>query len=87
MHHNIIMTHQRWITAACMYCLLGVGTATAAPIDVAGEAYNKSAHVQAIKLFRPLAAQGNADAQAMLGMMYLKGEGTPRDYPDRKSVV
>lgn len=80
--HNIIMTLQRRIAAAYICCLLGVGTATAAPIDIAGEAYNKSAHVQAIKLFRPLAAQGNADAQAMLGMMYLKGEGTTRNYPE-----
>jgi len=80
--HNIPLTLPRRITAACICCLLSVGTATAAPIDIAGEAYNKSAHVQAIKLFRPLAAQGNADAQAMLGMMYLKGEGTARNYPE-----
>ena len=56
--------------------------AVAAPIDDAGEAYNKSVYVQAIRLFRPLAEQGNSDAQAMLGMMYLKGEGTTRSYPD-----
>lgn len=80
--HNITLTLQRRITAACICCLLAVGTATAAPIDDAGEAYNKSVYVQAIKLFRPLAAQGNADAQAMLGMMYLKGEGTTRNYPE-----
>ncbi len=54
----------------------------AAPIDDAGEAYNKSVYVQAIRLFRPLAEKGNSDAQAMLGMMYLKGEGTTRNYPD-----
>jgi uncharacterized protein len=54
----------------------------AAPIDDAGDAYNKSVYVQAIRLFRPLAEKGNSDAQAMLGMMYLKGEGTTRSYPD-----
>ena len=81
-HIHGIMTFQRWIIAASMCCMLGVGTATAAPIDDAGAAYNRGDYAQAIKLFRPLAAKGNAGAQTMLGMMYVKGEGVTRDYPE-----
>ncbi|MDO8437127.1 MAG: tetratricopeptide repeat protein [Nitrosomonadaceae bacterium] len=80
MPHNIIMFFQRWITAACIYCMLGVGTAIAAPIDDAAKAYSKGDYVQAFKLFRPLAAQGNANAQMLLGWMYRDGKGVTQDY-------
>src|SRR5262249_34520322 len=33
----------------------------------------------ALKDVRPLAEQGNADAQFILGKMYLKGQGVPKD--------
>lgn len=48
MHHNTIMTFQRWIIAACMCCLLGVGTATAAHFDDADAAYDRGDYAQAI---------------------------------------
>jgi TPR repeat protein len=34
----------------------------------------------AVRLLRPLADQGNADAQMKLGFMYVAGEGIPQDY-------
>ena len=84
MHHNITMTFQRWITAACMCCMLGVGTATAAPFSFydAKAAYHKGDYAQAIEIFRPLAAQGNPGAQAYLGLMYVSGEGVTQDYQE-----
>ena len=33
-----------------------------------------------MRLLRPLADQGNADAQFEVGNMYLKGRGVPQDY-------
>ena len=76
----IAMTLQRWLTAAGMCCLLGVGTATAAPFNDAAAAYNKGDYVQAIKILRPLAAQGNQIAQFGLGWMYANGQGVIQDY-------
>ncbi len=36
--------------------------------------------VRSIGLFRPLADQGDADAQTTLGIMYQAGHGVPQDY-------
>jgi TPR repeat protein len=38
--------------------------------------YNRGDYVPAIRLFRPLAEQGNAKAQSLLGVMYRRGEGS-----------
>ena len=78
---SIAMTLQRWLTAAGMCCLFGVGTATAAPIDNALVAYNNGDYTQAIKILRPLAVQGNAIAQFSLAWMYDHGQGITQDYP------
>jgi TPR repeat protein len=40
--------------------------------------YNRGDYVPAIRLFRPLAEQGNAKAQSALGVMYRRGEGVAR---------
>jgi TPR repeat protein len=37
-------------------------------------------YATAMRLLRPLAEQGNADAQFELGFMYQYGEGVPEDY-------
>ena len=84
MHYSITMTFQRWITAACICCMFGVGTATAAPFDDGIVAYGKGDYAQAIRIFRPLAAQGDADAQFNLGRMYLNGKAVPKD--DKEAV-
>jgi TPR repeat protein len=36
----------------------------------------------AVRLFRPLAGQGNARAQFNLGVMYYNGQGVPQDYAE-----
>ncbi|TSA48741.1 MAG: sel1 repeat family protein, partial [Nitrosomonadales bacterium] len=75
------MTLQRWLTAAGMCCLLGIGIAATAPFNDAAAAYNEGDYVQAIKILRPLAAQGNPIAQFGLGWMYAHGQGVTQDYP------
>ena len=43
-------------------------------------AYSRGDFATALSLWRPLADQGNADAQGNLGVMYAKGQGVPQDY-------
>ena len=42
-------------------------------------AYERGDYPQAMNLWRPLAAQGDARAQFKLGVMYRHGEGVPKD--------
>ena len=42
-------------------------------------AYNRGDYVPAIRLFRPLAEQGNAKAQSLIGVMYRRGQGVARN--------
>ena len=44
------------------------------------EAYDKGDYQTALKLFKPLAEQGDAEAQFCLGVMYTNGNGVPKDY-------
>ena len=53
--------------------------ATANSLSGAQSAYAKGDYTKAAKLYRPLAKQGNAEAQFYLGVMYANGEGMPRD--------
>jgi TPR repeat protein len=42
-------------------------------------AYNRGDYATALKLWRPLAERGNADAQVLLGNMYSEGHGVPQN--------
>ena len=64
-------TLKRLLLAASMCCL--VATANAAPMDDALSAHDRGDYAQAFKIFRSLAEQGNAAAQAMSGAMYSSG--------------
>jgi TPR repeat protein len=59
-----------------------IATANAAPFDDAFAAYKRGDYAQALKIFRPLAAQGDASAQYNLGIMYGKGQGVTRNYQE-----
>ena len=50
--------------------------------DDAVAAYGSRDYETAMRLFRPFAEQGNADAQYNLGAMYDKGQGVPQDYAE-----
>src|SRR4029450_1264864 len=54
-------------------------TAIAGPWEDGMAAYNRGDYVPAIRLFRPLAEQGNAKAQNVLGVMYRRGQGVARN--------
>src|SRR5712672_3137485 len=59
--------------------ILGSGGAVAGPWEDGMTAYNRGDYMPAIRLFRPLAEQGNARAQHLIGVMYHKGEGVARN--------
>src|SRR4029450_3665784 len=50
----------------------------AGPFEDAAAAYGKGDYATALQLFRPLADQGTARAQAVLGVMYANGQGVPK---------
>jgi TPR repeat protein len=58
--------------------MLGIAGAVAGPWEDGMASYNRGDYVPAIRLFRPLAEQGNAKAQSVLGVMYRRGEGVSR---------
>jgi len=55
--------------------LVGTVGAHAGPWEDGMVAYNRGDYLPAIRLFRPLAEQGNPKAQNQIGVMYRKGEG------------
>ena len=59
--------------------LLGTSAVFAGPWEDGMVAYNRGDYVPAIRLFRPLAEQGNAKAQNVLGVMYRRGQGVERN--------
>ena len=59
--------------------ILGISGAFAGPWEDGMAAYNRGDYLPAIRLFRPLAEQGNPKAQSVLGVMYRKGEGVARN--------
>jgi TPR repeat protein len=59
--------------------ILGSAFAVAGPWEDGTAAYNRGDYMPAIRLFRPLAEQGNAKAQHLIGVMYHKGEGVARN--------
>jgi TPR repeat protein len=48
-------------------------------IDAGSAAYRKGDYASALPHVRPLADQGDARAQSILGLMYLNGRGVPKD--------
>ena len=59
--------------------ILGIAGAVVGPWEDGMAAYNRGDYVPAIRLFRPLAEQGNAKAQSVLGVMYHRGQGVARN--------
>ena len=54
----------------------------AGPYEDADAAYFKGDYTTALRLYRPLAEQGNAEAQYSLGVMYDNGQGVTQNYAE-----
>ncbi len=65
--------------AAVFLALVLSAPALAADFEAGREAYERGDYATALKEWRPLAGQGDADAQYALGVMYEDGRGVPQD--------
>ncbi len=68
------------IAALCSGFTLGLTAPAWAGLDEGVAAYHRGDYATALREWRPLAEQGNAKAQNILGVMYEKGGGVPQDY-------
>ncbi|HEX3483975.1 MAG TPA: tetratricopeptide repeat protein [Micropepsaceae bacterium] len=67
--------------ATAFLLLLNVG-ASAGPFEDGAAASQRGDNATALKLWRPLAEQGNASAQFNIGLMYKVGKGVSQDYSE-----
>lgn len=70
------MRHASVLTAAILFI---TGSAIAGPLEDGTAAQTKGDYASALQIFRPLAEQENADAQLLLGIMFVKGQGVSPD--------
>jgi TPR repeat protein len=66
--------------AALTLAVSFAGSVAAGPYEDAAAAYARSDYATAQRLWRPLAALGDADAQFNLGYIYWIGQGVPKDF-------
>jgi len=60
----------------------GIGPALAGPLEEADAAYERGDFATVLRLYRPLAEQGNATAQFSLGLMYENGDGVAKNHAE-----
>ena len=76
------------IAALCAGFALGLTACTderartGAEFNAGFAAYEQGDYATALREWRPLAEQGNANAQYNLGFMYINGLGIPQDYAE-----
>ena len=68
---GVILAAQMW----------GAVSAFAGPWEDGMAAYSRGDYVPAVRVFRAMAEQGNAEAERLLGVMYRKGQGVKRSSP------
>ncbi len=60
--------------------LAQVVPAVAGPFEDGLAAYQRGDYATSLRIWRPLAEQGHAQAQNNLGLIYDRGQGVPQDY-------
>src|SRR5436190_12323815 len=73
----------RWSSIYCLLVLFSLPAGAQSleeRMKSAAGAYERRDFAAAIAVWRPLAEQGNAEAETLLGAMYWRGEGVPRDH-------
>jgi hypothetical protein len=68
------------LALVALVSLAVAGPVAAGPLEDGLAAHGRGDYPMAMRLWRPLADQGNADAQNNLGVMYARGQGVPQDY-------
>ena len=72
----------RGLMFAMLTLAVSIGTVFANPLEDASIAYQRGDYGTALRIWRPLADQGNAEAQSNLGFMYEKGNGVAQDFKE-----
>lgn len=75
-------TGSRTLFGAIFLALAAVSTAVAGPFEDGFSAAGHGDYATALQLWRPLADQGNADAQFGLGVMYSTGQGVVQNFAE-----
>ncbi|MGP0058579.1 MAG: tetratricopeptide repeat protein [Beijerinckiaceae bacterium] len=70
------------IVAAIMLVMSFAAPAAAGQLEDAVAAYQRRDYAITLRLLRPLAEHGNADAQIRLENMYFDGDGVPQDFAE-----
>jgi TPR repeat protein len=70
------------MTLLTLSCIVSSGVAFADQFDESIAAYDRGDYATAARLMRPLAEQGNAQAQNGLGAMYYNGKGVAQDFKE-----
>ncbi len=70
----------RYATMLLAVVVVLVAAPACTDFDPGMEAYERGDYATALKEWRPLAEQGDADAQFNLGVMYRIGQGVPEDF-------
>ena len=70
------------LVCVCYFAL--TGQAMADSLSEANRVYDTGDYEKAAKLYNPLAKEGNAEAQYVLGMMYRAGRGVSQDYNEAR---
>src|SRR5262249_35703935 len=63
-----------------------VATPCWAGFDEGKAAYDRGDYATALRESLPLAQQGDAPSQFLLGALYLRGEGVPKDYAETNFI-
>jgi TPR repeat protein len=72
----------RLLTTLVIACALSATGAGAVALDDGKAAYDRKDYTTALSLLRPLAEQGNAEAETYIGLLFYYGQGTPKDYAE-----
>lgn len=73
------MTARRFAGAIALAILLTTEVTVASPLEDGIAAHGAREYARAFALLRPLAEQGEAEAQNLLGLMFANGHGVARD--------
>jgi len=83
---NVFRTAFSSVLLACATALMALAPAGAQSLEermrTAAGAYERKDFALSVSIWRPLAQDGNAEAQTLLGAMYWQGEGVPRDHKE-----
>ena len=68
--------------ALAVALLIALAVPAWADFQAGADAYARGDYATALHELKPLAEQGNSDAQAFLGLMYRDGRGIPQNYAE-----